>query len=262
MKMKRKINYELAQEQWFNLTKIFDYLGVEIQLKSPENDLVDMTFAANSALIYKNKAIISKFTAIPRIPETNIYKYYFEKKGFETFKMDKYFEGAGDGLFSHENKNLWLGHGFRSVKSSSNEIKDYLDDKNLNIHSLELISPKWYHLDTCFCPIKDDYVILYDKAFDKKSLYKIYDIFGEDKCIKTSYEDALNFACNSVCVPSSKNISTRATIVGNSFSGNLIQELSLLNFSVIENSMSEFLLSGGSTKCLVLDLQDKNITPS
>ena len=122
---------------------------------------------------------------------------------------------------------------------------------NVIPHSLKLTNPLWYHLDTCFCPFDNDKLLLYEKAFDEESLKKVYDVFDEKNCIKVSEEDAKNFACNSICVPN--NI-----IIGHSFTPKLKEKLKDFNYNTIENNMSEFLLSGGSTKCCVLDIE-KNI---
>ena len=62
----------------------------------------------------------------------------------------------------------------------------------------------------------------------------------------------MNFACNSISVPN--NI-----IIGHCFSDNLKSKLKDINYNTIENNMSEFLLSGGSTKCCVLDIEKKGI---
>ena len=51
-----------------------------------------------------------------------------------------------------------------------------------------------------------------------------------------------------------------ATIIGNKFTSELKYKLLDLNYNVVENDMSEFLLSGGSTKCCVLDIERTNVS--
>ena len=155
------------------------------------------------------------------------------------------FEGAGDGLFSHSKKHLWLGYGFRSNQDSKNEIKDIINDNTLNIHSLKLIQQEWYHLDTCFCPFGDNYLILYEKAFDKESLKKIYDVYDYDKCISVSYEDAINFTCNSVCIiDNNQNI----ILIGHKYSDEFK--------SKIKNIGYEFYLDANYKEEFVITLED------
>lgn len=251
MTMRSKINYDISYNQWMSLVNNLLYQGVKINYIKPKKNLVDMVFSANGAVIYNNKAIVSNFNAIPRKKESYHYNNFFISNGYDTYNMETEFEGAGDGLFSHNKTHLWLGHGFRSNKDSKNEITDIISDNSLNIHTLRLTNPLWYHLDTCFCPFGEDRLLLYEKAFDRESLNKIYSVFEEKNCIKVSDEDAENFACNSISVPN--NI-----LIGHSFTPDLKKQFREIGYTGIENLMSEFLLSGGSTKCCVLDIQRYN----
>ena len=227
MIMKNKVNYNLALQQWRSLEENLLNNNVKINYIKPRKNLVDMVFSANGGII-------------------------FENNGYETFPMITEFEGAGDGLFSHNNSQLWIGHGFRTDIDCKNEIEDIISNNYLDINTLKLVNPNWYHLDTCFCPFGDNNLLIYEGAFDKQSLKKIYNVYNEKDCIKVSYEDAMNFACNSISVPN--NI-----IIGHCFSDNLKNKLKDINYNTIENNMSQFLLSGGSTKCCVLDIEKKGI---
>lgn len=253
MLMEKSVNVKNAFTQWKNLKNKIDDCDVDISFIKPKRNLVDMVFAANGGLVYKNSAIVSRFNAVPRMPESLEYFKFFTDRGYNTHIASYDFEGAGDGLFSHNKKHLWLGHGFRTNKESHYEVKDMLGDRSLDIHSLELTNGLWYHLDTCFCPIGYNDVLLYEKAFTKDSLHRIYDVYGENHCIKVNDEDAMNFACNSISLANKNN--TISTIIGNKFSEELKNKLVDFNYSIIENDMSEFLLSGGSTKCCVLDIE-------
>ena len=99
-------------------------------------------------------------------------------------------------------------------------------------------------------------MILYEKAFDKESLKKIYDVYDYDKCISVSYEDAINFTCNSVCIiDNNQNI----ILIGHKYSDEFKSKIKNIGYNFIECNMSEFLLSGGSVKCSVLDIDKVNI---
>lgn len=256
MLMKQNVNKLTALTQWKQLREKIEKCDVKLDFIRPKRGLVDMVFAANGGLVFKNKAIVSRFNAIPRMPESLEYFRYFTNKGYNTHVATYDFEGAGDGLFSHNKKHLWLGHGFRTHKESHYEVDDILSDNDLEIHSLQLVDSLWYHLDTCFCPIGYNDLMLYEKAFTKESLYKIYDVYGEEHCIKVNDEDAINFACNSISLANNNN--TISTILGNKFSEELKGKLVDFNYSILENNMSEFLLSGGSTKCCVLDIEKQD----
>lgn len=257
MLMQKQVNKNTAMMQWSLLKNTLQSCNVNVNFIEPKEGLVDMVFAANGGLIHDNKALVSNFTAEPRKGESSEYFNYFKQYGFDTYQMQTPFEGAGDGLFSHNNKHLWLGYGFRSYKDSKNEITDIISDNSVEIHSLELVNENYYHLDTCFCPIGHKDLLLYPKAFTKESLKKIYDVFGETNCIEVSDEDAQNFACNSICIESIINNYSYITVLGNKFSQDLKQILHKKNYYIIENRMSQFLLSGGSTKCCVLNINKK-----
>ena len=247
MIMKKKVNFNLAFKQWKNLENNLLYAGVNIKYIKPQKNLVDMVFTANSALIYDNKALISNFNAIPRKNESKYYFNFFHSNGYDTYNMKTEFEGTADGLFSHSKKQLWIGYGFRSNKDSKQEITDIISNYNLDINTLKLTNPLWYNLNTCFCPFGNDNLILYEKAFNKQGLKDIYNVFDENKCIKVSDEDAHNFACNSISTIN--NI-----IIGHKYTDELKYKLKDINYIPIENNMSEFLLSGGSVKCSVLNI--------
>lgn len=256
MIMKNKVVRNEALNQWYNLYDNIMKCDVKIDFIKPKKNLVDMVFVANAGLIYDEKAIISNFNAIPRKNESKHYDNYFKKNYYEVFNSPIEFEGAGDALFSHNRRHLWMAHGFRSDKNAKYFVSNILCDNNLDIHSLKLVDPFWYHLDTCFCPIGINNIMLYEKAFDKESLDKIYGVFGEKNCIKVSEEDARNFACNSVSLKSNPFTDyTLATIIGNKFTKDLKMKLQNLNYKVVECDMSQFLLSGGSVKCCILDIE-------
>ena len=252
MNMSRHVNLSLAQFQWDSLYKGLINMGVSVDLIEPVPSLVDMVFTANSAITYKDKAVISNFNAVPRKGESKYYDVFYKDYGYKTHMITTEFEGAGDALFSHNKTHLWIANGFRSDKEAVYEIKDFLTSNTINYHTLQLKSNLYYHLDTCFCPVDDKVLILYEEAFDTESLKKIYNVYNENDCIKVSLKDAANFACNSIVVTNELN---NTCIVGNYFSNELKDTYKKNGYDYLENNMSEFLLSGGSTKCSVIDIE-------
>ena len=151
------------------------------------------------------------------------------------------FEGAGDALFDTDGL-LWFGSGPRSDVTAIAQISSVLGVK---INALELVDPRWYHLDTAFCPLSDGYAIAYQKAFSEDSVKSIKNKLG-DKVIWISDEDANNFACNAICLDH-EVILYRA-------SSELKETLKRYNFKVVEIDISEFMKSGGSCKCMTLEI--------
>ena len=241
MNLATKLNKEIAYTQYNNLCMILQNLGINIKFIEPQENLVDMVFAANGALVNKrsNLSIVSHFKAIPRQPETHHWTKFLHNNGHTIFNLKNYFEGQGDALFSHNYKILWGGYGQRSKKESYIELSSILPD--VKIYPLELVDPFFYHLDTCFCIIKD-IVMYYPNAFSNESIEYIESEFQHS--IKVSEADAKNFACNAFNYDN--------FLVLHKASDLLKSQLDEYNIKVIENNMSEFLLSGGSVKCCIL----------
>ena len=133
-----------------------------------------------------------------------------------------------------------MGHGFRTELSAQKELQDIFPESK--VQALHLVDQQFYHLDTCFCILKESTVMYYSPAFDTESKNKIIQSF--DVCIDVSGEDAKNFACNAV--------NCNSYVILHNASSKLKTTLQEHGFTVIENNMSEFLLSGGSVKCCAL----------
>jgi len=136
---------------------------------------------------------------------------------------------------------LWAGYGFRSELDSHPYIAKWLD---IEVLSLRLIDERFYHLDTCFCPLSEGYLLYYPPAFDFYSNRLIEMRVPAYKRIVVEEPDAVNFACNAVNINSA--------IVMNKVSDSLKQRLADVSFQVIETPLTEFLKAGGAAKCLTL----------
>ena len=238
MSMENPVDKKKAESQYNVLTYELHKQGLNIKYIPERPGLVDAVFAANAGVfVGPNSFVISNFSAIPRIPELFYIEEFF-KRTYNIIHTDNKFEGAGDALYSHNERIIWLGYGFRTDINVVSEINFPLKI------TLELVDPRFYHLDTCFCPL-EDYVMLYVPAFSEASFNKIKAEFG-NRIICVSEEDAMNFACNSLYIP------ITSTLVGHKYSLSLKEQLSGLGISTIECDMSEFLKSGGSVKCCVL----------
>jgi len=238
-----RVNQALAARQWQNL---FDTLAVmsHIRLVEPVAGLPDMVFTANAGLVTRrNEVIVSTFRHPERQGESQHYRKFFADAGYQIKNIPEniVFEGAGDALFDSAGE-LWFGSGPRSDAAAITEIAHVFQ---VGINPVELIDPRWYHLDTAFCPLSDGYALAYKKAFTEASVAAIQHKLG-NKVIWVSDEDANNFACNAVCMDH-EIILYRA-------SSELKASLKRYNFTVIEIDVSEFMKSGGSCKCMTLEI--------
>ncbi|MGK7930397.1 MAG: TIGR00300 family protein [Microcystaceae cyanobacterium] len=237
-----KSSKERAIEQWQKL-----YYAIKdrviVDLVTPQKGWPDMVFTANSGLVLDDKVVLSRFFHKERQGEEPYFKAWFEENGFTVFELPKDlpFEGAGDALFDREGRWLWAGYGFRSELYSHNSIAEWLD---IEVLSLRLIDERFYHLDTCFCPLTDGYLLYYPPAFDAYSNRLIEMRVPAEKRIVVHEPDAVTFACNAVNVG--------RTIIMSEISDELRQKIADKGFEVVETPLSEFLKAGGAAKCLTL----------
>src|SRR5262249_34442948 len=109
-----------------------------------------------------------------------------------------------------------------------------------------LIDERFYHLDTCFCPLPDGRVLYYPDAFDRDSLATIAARVPPERRHEVDAADALGFACNAV--------GTGGTFLTDCAGDALRARLAGWGLEVVVSPLGEFLRAGGAAKCLVLAL--------
>ncbi len=240
------LDSELASRQWQNLVDAISQYADVVTIE-PQRGLPDMVFTANAGAVYGNKAIASHFMPHERRPEEPHFKQWFRDNGFDLFELDEKlgFEGAGDCLVDRGGPWLWTGYGFRTEIEAHPVIADYFGRE---LVSIRLTDERFYHIDTCFCPLTDGFLLYHPPAFDFESRMKIETRVPPHKRIICDTLDAGNFACNAV------NVGLEVFV--HKMSEPLKARLMLAGFRVHEIDLSEFLKSGGSAKCLTLKLTE------
>jgi lysine-ketoglutarate reductase/saccharopine dehydrogenase-like protein (TIGR00300 family) len=241
-----KSSRDRAVEQWNKLNSVLKNLA-RVDLIKAQKGVPDMVFTANAGLVLGDDAVVSRFYHPERQGEEPYFKEWFINNGFTVHELphDLPFEGAGDALLDREGRWLWAGYGFRSELDSHPYLAKWLD---IEVLSLRLIDDRFYHLDTCFCPLRGGYLLYYPGAFDAYSNHLIQRRVPEAKRIAITEADAVNFACNSVNVGQN--------VVMNKASDLLKQQLGDAGFTVIETPLTEFLKAGGAAKCLTLRINE------
>ncbi len=226
-----------ARRQWTALYDTLCSLGVAVELIEPAAGLPDLVFTANSGLVYNRLFIVSRFRYGVRQGESPLFEDWARRRGFEVVDTPAgfKFEGAGDALFCGE--TLFAGYRFRSDVRSHQWIGECLD---VEVLPLELVDPRFYHLDTCFCPLAPDLALYYPGAFDEYGRSVLKDRIPN--LIEVVAEEAISFSCNAVVVGK--------TVILNDGAPRLAEALAARNFTVRPLGFSEFIKSGGSAKCL------------
>ncbi len=230
-----------AVEQWQTLHSLLVRAGSAIEILPPVAGLPDLVFTANAALIYGDKAVLARFKHPQRQGETAHDQAWFAQHGFDPIQApgEGSFEGAGDALFCGD--TLFAGYRMRSDASGVQQIGSLL---GVRVLPLELVSGRYYHLDTCFCPLTPDAAIYYPDAFDDYGRRVLQEHVAH--LIPVCSHEAESFACNAVVV------GTRVfTNVG---CPQLHEGLSAAGFTPTATPLGEFVKAGGSAKCLTLRL--------
>lgn len=238
---------DLARAQWQALRRaIGDRATVE--LVEPQQGWPDMVFSANAGLILNDTAVLSRFYYPERQGEQPHFKTWFESRGYVVKELPETvtFEGAGDALLDRAGRWLWAGYGFRTMLEAHPYLAEWLD---IEVLSLRLVDKRFYHLDTCFCPLSDGSLLYYPDAFDAFSNRTIERRVPADKRIAIAEADAVNFACNAVDID--------GALVVNQVSDRLRADLKQRGFEVVETELTEFLKAGGAAKCLTLRLTEQ-----
>lgn len=241
---------EQAMTQWQQLHRALTR-HARVKLVEPQSGFPDMVFTANAGLVHRGVVALSSFLHPERQGEEPHFRKWFDDSGFGLREMPRStpFEGEGDALFAVDSSCLWAGHGIRTRQSSHQRLGETW---KVEVISLRLVDPRFYHLDTCFCPLFGGFVMYFPEAFDAGSLGRIHGRYPAEKRICVTEADALRFACNA--------INLGRTILLNQISDGLRDQLRGLGFHVVQVLLTEFLKAGGAAKCLALRLSEMEVT--
>lgn len=246
-----KIYKSLASKQWSEIKNLYEKLGIKVHVLPGTQGLPDQVFSANQLLPFLNpktgerSAVLSKMKSHARQPEVHQAESFAKGLGYKIYKLEsaERFEANGD-MIPHPGKNFfWGGVGPRTEIAAYQEIQERF---GLEVQTLNLVHPDFYHLDTAFVVINDQTCGFVAEAFDKQSIAKIKAFYTDPVEIDLS-EGQRFFPGNAFC-PDGKNV------ILQSGATKFIDALIKRGFNVHEVDTSEFLKSGGSVFCMKLAL--------
>ena len=235
---------EVARAQWKGLRDKLEELDARIELVAPQPGLPDMVFTANAGLVAGQRFIRSSFRYKERRGEAAHFQRWFEEHGYEVIALppELFFEGEGDALFCGD--VLFCGYRFRSEIRSHRRLAEILGCLAV---SVELVDERFYHLDTCFCPLPDGGAFWFPGAFDEYGQRAIRDHCGS--LIEVRLDEALCFGSNAVVLD--------RDIVLPEGCPRLVEALGGRGYRCHALPMTEFIKAGGACKCLTLYLPAK-----
>jgi len=220
-----------AQQQWQTLRATYEELGVEVVLADPVPGLPDMVFTANAGVTHGDRVVLSRFRHPERQREETHWRELFARWGMPARDTGALaFEGAGDALFVGE--TLVCGHGFRTDPAAIPLLARALD---VDVVALELVDPRYYHLDTCFCPLDPRTILFSPAAFSAESRETVRRL--APRVIEVANGVAAGFACNAMPIGD--------VVVSSTAAETLSTPLREAGYGVLGLPMGEFIKAGG-----------------
>lgn len=244
MRVSNYVDRAAAVAQWHELMRVFERdVNIVLERMTPVPGLPDLVFTANAGVVVGRTAVVSHFRYAERQQEEAHFEQWFRTHGYEVMSLGNglCFEGAGDLLGFPE---CWFG-GYRQ-RSDIRAFPILSERFGREIIPLELINSRFYHLDTCFCPLTGGDLLYFPGAFDPYGQRAIAERVCDERRLAVPEREALRFACNSVCV--GKDVVLPA---GCPTTERMLHERGYRTHAV---ALDEFMKSGGSAKCLTLAL--------
>ncbi|MBX8689825.1 N-dimethylarginine dimethylaminohydrolase [Mycobacterium sp. 20091114027_K0903767] len=233
------VDTALALTQWDTLRRVYADLGHTVDLVAPRTGLPDMVYAANGGFLVGDTAVVARFAYPQRAGEADAYAEWMATAGYRPVRTEHVNEGQGDLLLV--GSNLLAGYGFRTDRRAHDEIAAIT---GLGVTSLELVDPRFYHLDTALAVLDDSTIAYYPPAFSDDARKRLTELFSA--AIEVGSADAYVLGLN--VVSDGRHVVMPAAATG------FAAQLRRAGFEPIGVDLSELLKGGGSVKCCTLEL--------
>ena len=233
------VDTHVALNQWETLRQTYKELGHTVELVEPVAGLPDMVYAANGGLLVHGKAVVARFAYPQRSGESAAYAEWMTRHGFAPAETRHVNEGQGDLLVV--GSIMLAGYGFRTERQAHAEIAALL---HMPVVSLELVDPRFYHLDTALAVLDDTTIAYYPQAFSAEARATLLELFPD--AIEVAESDANVLGLNVV--------SDGLNVVMPAAATRFADQLRDAGFRPIGVDLSELLKGGGSVKCCTLEV--------
>lgn len=233
------VDTHLAMNQWDSLRQTYKELGHTVEQVEPLAGLPDMVYAANGGLLVNGKAVVAKFAYPQRAGEAAAYAEWMDRHGYHPTQTRYVNEGQGDLLVV--GSIVLAGYGFRTDRRAHDEIAAAV---GMPLVGLELVDPRFYHLDTALAVLDDTTIAYYPPAFSDDSRTRLLELFPD--AIEVATPDAYVLGLNAV--------SDGLNVVHPAAATGFAEQLCDAGFTPIGVDLSELLKGGGSVKCCTLEV--------
>ena len=244
------VDRRLALAQWKMLRRIYLDLGHRVDLLAPVPGLPDMVYAANGATVVDGTVLAARFRHPQRAAEAVAHATWFRRTGSRVVEPEFVNEGEGDLLVvgSGPDAVILAGHGFRTDPRAHAEAARVFGRE---IVSLELVDPRYYHLDTAIAVLsgsngeKPANIAYLPEAFSPGSQAVLRQLYPN--AVIANIADGEVLGLNAVSDGHNVVLPVQAT--------NLAAELSKAGYRPVPVDVSELRLAGGGPKCCTLELR-------
>jgi len=240
----RATDTALAVQQWRRLRDTYLDLGHTVDTIEPVPGLPDMVYAANGATVVDGVVYSARFRYPERQPEGPAYQKWFADRGYVTHTAAATNEGEGDMLVAGD--LVLAGTGFRTERAAHAEAQELFGHP---VVSLELVDPRYYHLDTALAVLSSDpaapQIAYYPPAFSAGSLAVLQQLFPD--AVLADDDDAAALGLNAVSDGRHVVVAPRAT--------HLAGALRERGYEPLPVDTSELLKGGGGAKCCTLEIR-------
>ncbi|OBB90017.1 dimethylargininase [Mycobacterium sp. 852002-30065_SCH5024008] len=233
------VDVGVAVAQWDALRRTYLRLGHRVEVVEPVPGLPDMVYAANGGFVARDVAIVARFRFAERAGESRAYAEWMSSLGYRPVSTRHINEGQGDLLMIGE--TVLAGYGFRTDRRAHPEISAAL---RVPVVSLELVDPRFYHLDTALAVLDDRTVAFYPPAFSAAAQGQLQALFPD--AIVVGSADAFVLGLNVV----SDGLHVVLPAAATGFAAQLLEA----GFEPVGVDLSELLKGGGSVKCCTLEV--------
>jgi len=252
-----------AERQFDGLVAALRAAGAEVELLAPVAGLPDLVFTANAGLVDVGwppapvadrppLVVPSRFRHPERQGETPVVVAWFAGRGFDVrwLPVADPWEGAGDALpfgGGAEPPVLVCGYRTRSTVVAHQALGELL---GVPVRTVELVDPRYYHIDLVFCPLDDRHALVAPQGLDRYGRAVLAETVPEPIWLED--DEAAAFCANSVVVGD--------TIVMPHCTPALERRLHRLGLTVAVAPVGEFQKAGGGCRCLTLAM-DMPLSP-
>ncbi|MFJ8015140.1 dimethylargininase [Streptomyces sp. NPDC096339] len=237
----KPVDLPLAMAQWEDLRDRYRALGHTVETLVPDPGLPDMVFAANGALVVDGRVLGARFAYPERAAEAEIHLAWFRDHGYRNVHEPSHVnEGEGD--FAVTATYILAGRGFRSSPLSHDEAQEFFGRP---VIGLDLVDPRFYHLDTALSVLDGDEIMYYPAAFSPGSQGVLRRLFPDALIAEAS--DAAALGLNAVSDGRHVLLPQEAT--------GLLAPLRDRGFEPVPMDLGELLKGGGSVKCCTQELR-------